>query len=61
MHWNGFAILFIPFLGLCAICRGGKWHWRVLDDTLSNAIFWFGWSAMLMVGILTICGVHPGP
>jgi hypothetical protein len=57
MHSDGFTILFIPLVGLCAICRGGKWHWRVVDDTLSNAIFWFGWSATLLVGLVRISGL----
>ena len=62
-------ILLIPMIGLCAICRGGRWHWDVLssDGTLVLGsrfihrmllgMFWLGWSASLILGVLTLFGV----
>jgi hypothetical protein len=65
MHSDGFIILLIPFMSFSAICRGGKWHWNVVqqiggDDIpwgkTWNAIFWFGWFGSLIVGTLRVCG-----
>jgi hypothetical protein len=54
MNSQGFVILFIPLLGLVPICRGGRFHWRVLSSTLLNGVFWFGWITSLVVGLLVL-------
>ena len=66
MHPDGFVILLIPLVTLSAICRGGKWHWNVIEQMTGqvspwtravNALFWFGWFTGLIFGTLRICGV----
>jgi hypothetical protein len=63
-HCDGFVILFSPLLMLFAICRGGKWHWNVVEQVAGpdiewgktlNVLFWVGWFTGLIVGILRIC------
>jgi hypothetical protein len=55
---DGFLFLFVPLMSLAAICRGGKWHWRVVEDsTALSAVCWFGWFTFLICGILKLCGV----
>jgi hypothetical protein len=57
-RYNGLLILLVPLMGLFAICRGGKWHWKVIEDSKAlNAIVWIGWITGLVVGMLTICGL----
>jgi hypothetical protein len=56
-RYDGFMMLVVPIMGLFAICRGGKWHWKVIEGSKAlNAFLWFGWLTGLVVGILTICG-----
>jgi hypothetical protein len=66
MHLDGFVILGIPLMGLAAICRGGKWHWNVVQQVAGedipwgktlNALCWLGWFGALIVGTLRVCGV----
>jgi hypothetical protein len=57
MHSDGFGILLIPIMGLPAIFRGGKFHWRVTSDTLLNGMFWFGWLITLLGRLVRISGV----
>jgi hypothetical protein len=71
MNTQGFLILLIPILGLCAICRGGRWHWDVISSDgmpvlrsnfirrLLLGMFWLGWSTSLIVGVLMLFGVWP--
>jgi hypothetical protein len=58
MHDDGFMILMIPFFGLFAICRDGRWRWKVVEVSSAwNAIFWFGWLTALLVGLLRVSGL----
>ena len=57
MHPDGFVILLVPAANLWTICRGGKWHWKVVNDTLFNGLFWLGWFTALFVGLVRISGV----
>jgi hypothetical protein len=66
MHSDGFVILTIPLVMLSAICRGGKWHWDVVQQVAGddlpwgrtwNAIVWIGFFTGLIVGILRVCGL----
>jgi hypothetical protein len=65
-HCDGLAILLVPFFGLFAICRGGKWHWNVVEQFAGpdlewgktfNVLIWVGWFTGLICGILRICGL----
>jgi hypothetical protein len=38
MHSDGFIILLIPLMSFSAICRGGKWHWNVMQQIAGDDI-----------------------
>ena len=58
MHYDGFFILFIPFMGLFTICRGGKWNWKVIQFSKAlSVLFWYGWFGTLLVGLMRIFGL----
>ena len=58
MNFEAFLILNIPLVGLVAICKDGKWNWRVIESgKLLNAIFWIGWFGGLFYGTLRLFGV----
>jgi len=48
------AVLVIPLLGLIAILRGGKWNWKVVDNSVLNYCFWFGWFGTLVIWALKV-------
>lgn len=66
------AILFFPvILGLLPILRAGYWRWDVLASyghpilgsaflhNLGVGMFWLGWFAFLIVGLLGFFGLIP--
>ena len=70
MNPNAGDILFVPLLiALVTICRGGKWHWdpiplggpawlyTPLIHRLVLLLFWLGWGALLIVGLLKLFGL----
>jgi hypothetical protein len=69
MNSTAGLILLIPLLGVVSICHGGRWHWDPIGlggaawlrtsfvHRLLVAVFWLGWSASLLVGLLILFGV----
>ncbi|MFC1805435.1 hypothetical protein ACFL09_00450 [Planctomycetota bacterium] len=58
MDSRGWLILLIPAIGLLPILRDKRWNWRVVrSHKLLNALFWLGWAAALVVGLLVLFGV----
>jgi len=58
MNTHAFAILLVPIMGLAAICRGGRFHKRVISSSaLLNGVFWFGWTSTLVFGLWML--LHP--
>ena len=58
MHFDGLFILIVPAVGLFPILRGGRWNWQVAKSSnLLNVLFWIGWLASLIVGIMRLFGV----
>ena len=51
---RGFLILIPAIIGLCAICRTGKWRWKVIESGLLNTLFGIGWFTSLIVGMIEI-------
>jgi len=63
------GLLIVPLLGLFAIFRGGRWNWDPigpggpawLHTPLMHRsvllLFWLGWSATLLVGLLRLFGL----
>jgi hypothetical protein len=65
--YDGALILIGPLLALVAICRTGRWQWRVLDASrgpgfligLLNVLFWVGFFGAITAGVLRLFGVFP--
>lgn len=58
MNWQAGLILLIPLFGLVSICRDNQWNWKVVKTSaLLNALFWFGWSVSLAVGVLSLFSI----
>lgn len=54
-HYGAFLSMLIPLLGLFAICRGGRWKWKVVESNeVANGIFWIDWVASLVVGLMRL-------
>jgi hypothetical protein len=49
-----FIVLLIPIFGLTAICRTGKWNWKIVESSLFNALLWLGWFTALIVAVIGI-------